>query len=158
MENLQISCEGSTLVLGSRESLGPQVSSSAATLVKAFQTDALIAREQRGRAGTDFPESISAVLVQGHRAVVVGLAWAPTGAENLWSRIDPIEVYGPRAFSGVPISIGLCCVGGNVFVAKAVGAENLPAVGGIWMYSAFGSRGSFAGYHLVSLQHSERAF
>ena len=60
---------------------------------------------------------------------MVGLAWAPSGAGNQW--LDPIEVYGPRFFRRW-ISIRLLYVGGNVFVAKAVGAENLPAIGGVY--------------------------
>lgn len=67
----------------------------------------------------DFPESTSAVLVQGHRAVVVGLA----------PKFMDLALF--QAFRFLSACFVLV-VGGNVFVAKAVGAENLPAVGGIW--------------------------
>ena len=88
---------------------------------------------------------------------MVGFAWAPSGVGNQW--LDPMEVYGSlwtSRFFRRSISIRLLYVGGNVFVAKAVGAENLPAVGGrftIWIH-----KGSFAGYRLVSLPHTKRAF
>ena len=60
---------------------------------------------------------------------MVGLAWAPRGAGNQW--LDPIGLWTSRFFRR-SISIRLLYVGGHVFVAKAVGAENLPAVGGIY--------------------------
>ena len=64
--------------------------------------------------------------------------------------LEPIEVYGPYAFSGVQF-LSACFV-----LVEMFGAENLPAVGGIWHVDP--------NNHIcrvpsrVSLQQSESAF
>ena len=79
---------------------------------------------------------------------MVGLAWAPSGAGN--QELDPmIEVYGPRAFSGVRF-LSACFMLVDMFLLqKQLGQRTfqLSVVFTIWIH-----KGSFAGYRLESSQ------